>query len=167
MPKTLFDFSELSVNCIHTEDFTNAVKKEEIKLILANFLQIIQFCGENDWEEFQQEVEHCHEVRKDYTKERMGELIGWKNKDIEELKRKRVWQIPISEEARLFGILEKNKPTKNNNLFQALLFDPNHKTYRKSGKNVLASLKDLVCLFSKDDECQEIIVQKASKKRRK
>ena len=48
MPKTFFDFSELAVDCIHTEDFTNAVKKEEIKLIFANFLQIIKFCGEND-----------------------------------------------------------------------------------------------------------------------
>ena len=166
MPKTLFDFSELAVDCIHTEDFTNAVKKEEIKLIFANFLQIVQFCGENDWEEFQEEIEHCHEVRQDYTKNRIGKLIGWNKKDIAELERKRVWQIPLGEEARLFGILEKNKPTKNNSLFRFLLFDPNHKTYRKSGKNVLSSLKDLVCLFSEDEECQEVITQKIAKKKR-
>ena len=76
MRKTLFDFSDLFIGCIHIEDFTNAVKREEIKLMFANFLQIIQFCSENDWEEFQQEIEHCHEVKRDYTKERIGELIG-------------------------------------------------------------------------------------------
>jgi hypothetical protein len=48
-----------------------------------------------------------------------------------------------------------------------LLFDPNHKTYRQSGKNVLSSLKDLVCLFNEDEECQELIMQKSLKKNKR
>lgn len=165
MRKTLFDFSELSVECIHAGDFTNAIEKAEVKSIFANFLRIIQLCSESDWEEFQREIEHCHEVKQDYLKTRIGKLMGWNKKEINELERKLVWQIPIGEEARLFGILEKNKPTKNNNLFITLLFDPNHKTYRKSGKNTLASLKGLVCLFSQNEKCEEAIDQKFSRKK--
>ena len=167
MPKTLFDFSEMFVGCIHTEDFTNAIKREEIKLLLANSFIVMQDCGSKEWKEFEENTDNCHEVKNEYIKSRIGKLIGWNKKDIAELERKLVWQIPLSQEARLFGILEKNKPTKNNNLFQTLLFDPNHKTYRKSGKNVLSSLKDLVCLFSKDEECRELIFQKSIKKNRR
>ena len=141
MTQTLFDFSDLSVACIHREDFTNAIKKEEIRLMFANFLRVIQFCSGSDWEEFRQEIDHCHEVKQDYLKERIGKLIGWNKKEIAGLERKLIWQIPLGEEARLFGILEKNKPIKHHNLFRALLLDPNHKTYRKSGKNVLATWK--------------------------
>ena len=100
-------------------------------------------------------------------KRRIDKLINWKKKDVSELERKLIWQIPLGEKARLFGILEKNKPIKNNNLFRTLLLDPNHKTYRKSGKNILASLKDLVCLFSRDEECQEAVIKKITKKGRK
>ncbi|CAJ0748973.1 12483_t:CDS:2 [Entrophospora sp. SA101] len=114
MIKTLFDFSEMFVSCIHTDDFTNAIKREEAKILLANSFMVMQDC-----------------------------------------------------KARLFGILEKNKPIKHNNLFQALLLDPNHKTYRKSGKNVLTSLKDLICLFSEEDECQELAIQKSLKKNKR
>ena len=153
MPKTLFDFSELSVSCIHTKDFTNAIKKEEIRLMFANFFRVVQFCSANDWEEFCQEIDHCHEVKQDRLKERIGKLIGWNKKEIAGLERKLIWQIPLGEEARLFGILEKKKPIKPNNLFRALLLDPNHKTYRKSGKNVLVNLKNLVCLFSTEERC--------------
>jgi len=153
MPKTLFDFSELSVACIHTQDFTNAIKKEEIRLMFANFLRIVQFCSSQQWKVFVQEIKHCHEVKDEWTKRRIGKLIGWNKKEIAELERKLIWQIPLGEEARLFGILEKNKPIKPNNLFRALLLDPNHKTYRKSGKNVLVNLKNLVCLFSAEERC--------------
>jgi hypothetical protein len=45
MSRTLFDFSEMFVGCIHTEDFTNAVKKEEIKLLLANSFIVMQDCS--------------------------------------------------------------------------------------------------------------------------
>jgi hypothetical protein len=38
MAKTFFDFSEMVVECIHAEDFTNALKEEETKTTLANFL---------------------------------------------------------------------------------------------------------------------------------
>lgn len=167
MPKTLFDFSEMFVGCIHTEDFTNAIKKEELKILLANSYMVMQDCGSQDWREFAENTKNCHEIKSEYIKYRIGELIGWKKKGIENLKRKLIWQIPFSQEARLFGIVKKVKYPEISHIFQALLFDPNHRTYRKSGKNVLSSLKDLVCLFNEEDECQEIIVQKASKKRKK
>ena len=164
MPRTLFDFSKMFVGCIHTEDFTNAVKREEFKILLANSYMVMQDCSNRDWKEFAENTANCHEVKSEYIKSCIGELIGWKKKEIDDLKRKLVWQIPFSQEARLFGILEKNKPAKNNNLFQTLLFDPNHKTYRKSGKNVLSSLKDLVCLFNEEEECRELVIQKSLKK---
>ncbi len=165
MTQTLFDFSDLFVGCIHTKVFTNAINQEEIRLIFANFLSVVKYCSKNDWEKFQQEIRHCHEVKKDHLKTRIGKLINWKKKDIDELERKLIWQIPLGEKARLFGILEKNKPIKNNNLFRALLFEPNHKTYRKSGKNILSSLKDLVCLFSEEEECSEISQPKLRRKK--
>ena len=160
MSKTLFDFSEMFVGCIHTEDFTNAIKREEAKVLLANSFIVMQDCGSKSWEEFEEETDNCHEAKSEYIKSRIGKLINCNKRYIEELKRKHVLQIPLSQAARLFGILEKNKPTKNNNLFKVLLFDPNHKTYRRGGKNVLANLKDLVCLFSGEDECEEVIVRK-------
>ena len=167
MSQTLFDFSNLFVDCIHQEDFTNAIKKEEIKLIFADFLQIVQLCSSQEWKEFAQEIKHCHEVKDEWTKRRIGRLINWNKKEIAELERKLIWQIPLGKEARLFGILEKNKPIKHNNLFRALLLDPNHKTYRKSGKNVLATPKDLVCLFSEEEECREALIKKIPKKRKR
>jgi len=48
MSQTLFDFSNLFVDCIHQEDFTNAIKKEEIKLIFADFLQTVQLCSSQE-----------------------------------------------------------------------------------------------------------------------
>lgn len=48
MTKTLFDFSDLSVNCIHQPDFTNAIKKEEIRLMFANFLRVTQLCSSQE-----------------------------------------------------------------------------------------------------------------------
>ncbi|CAG8843136.1 18582_t:CDS:2, partial [Gigaspora margarita] len=117
MTRTLFDFSDLFVDCIHTEDFTNAVKRGEIKILLANSYIVMRDCSSKSWEEFVEDTDNCHETKSEYIKYRI--------------------------EARLFGILEKNQPIKHNNLFRALLLDPNHKTYRKGGKNVLASLKDL------------------------
>jgi hypothetical protein len=48
MPKTLFDFSEIFVGCIHTEDFTNSIKRGEIKVLLANSFIVMQNCSSKD-----------------------------------------------------------------------------------------------------------------------
>lgn len=153
MSKTLFDFSEMVVECVRTEDFTNSVKEDKFKLILANFLITVQNYSQRNLVEMTKVDKHCHEIKKDYLKLRIGKLINWKDKEIEELRRKLIWQIPIGEEARLFGIIKKVKYPNISHIFQVLLFDPNHKTYRKGGKNVLVSLKNTICLFNQDDEC--------------
>jgi hypothetical protein len=153
MPKTLFDFSEMVVKCIHTEDFTNALKVKEIKVTFANLLITVHDYGKHSFSELAATEQHCHEVKDDYMKARIGKLIGYKTKKIENLKRKSVWQIPIGKEPRLFGIVKKVKYPDISHIFQVLLFDPNHKTYRKSSKNVLATLTDAVCLFNESDEC--------------
>ena len=165
MPKTLFDFSEMVVRCVHTRDFTNALKKEEIKIIFANFLVTVHNYSNHNFTELAATERHCHEVKDDYMKARIGKLIGWKSKEIEDLKRKSIWQIPIGEEPRLFGIVKKVKYPHISHIFQVLLFDPNHKTYKKSGKNILAFLTNAVCLFSEDDECWEAAQQKLKLKK--
>ncbi|CAG8693909.1 24303_t:CDS:2, partial [Racocetra persica] len=65
--------------------------------------------------------------KSEYMKERVGKLLGWKTKDIEILKRKTVWQIPFSEEPRLFGV-----------------------------KEPFPLIKNSVCLFSEENECEEV-----------
>ena len=157
----------MAVKCIHTEDFTNALKAEEIKIILANFLITFHHYSNHSFTELAKNQPHCHEVKNDYLKSRIGKLIGWNTKEIEDLKRKSVWQIPIGEEPRLFGIVKKVKYPNISHIFQVLLFDPNHKTYQRSGKNVLASLTDTVCLFNADDKCWEAAQQKPATRKRK
>jgi hypothetical protein len=63
-----FDFSEMVVECIHTEDFTNALKSEEIKITLANFLITIQNYSDHNFAELAEIDRHCHEVMSEYLK---------------------------------------------------------------------------------------------------
>jgi hypothetical protein len=68
MAKTLFDFSEMVVECIHTEDFTNALKVEEIKTTLANFFITIKGFSQYNLTEMSEIDKHCHEVKSEYLK---------------------------------------------------------------------------------------------------
>ncbi|KLL03864.1 MAG: hypothetical protein MRERV_32c039 [Mycoplasmataceae bacterium RV_VA103A] len=66
MTRTLFDFGDLFVGCIHTKDFTNAIKREEIKILLANSYIVMQNCSSKNWEEFEEDTDNCHEVKSEY-----------------------------------------------------------------------------------------------------
>lgn len=167
MSNTWFDFSEMIINCLHQDGFTNVVKKGEIKVMLAELLQAVQVFGANDFRQIAQEIEHCHEVKSEYLKERIGQLMGWKKRDIKDLERQIVWQIPLGQEARLFGLLQKIRCRGATHLFQALILDPNHKVYRPSSKEEFPILENSVCLFGKKDECEQIIQQKRLIKKRK
>ncbi|CAG8601765.1 10537_t:CDS:2, partial [Racocetra fulgida] len=116
------------------DSFTNAVKQNQLKAMLGELLQIVQFFGDNDFEEAVGELDNCHEVKPEYMKERIGKLL----------------------ESRLFGVLAKAKYWGATNIFQILLFDPNHNVYRPSSKELFPIIKNSVCLFSEEDECEEV-----------
>lgn len=160
MPKTFFDFSGLIIGCLHQDGFTNTVKKEEIKTILTELLQMVQIFSANDFHQTAQKIEHCHEVKSEYLKDRIGQLTNLKKRDIKDLERQIVWQIPLGAEARLFGLLQKIRCRGVTHLFQTLILDPNHKVYRPSNKENFPIIANSVCLFAKEDECWEVIRQK-------
>jgi hypothetical protein len=164
MPKTLFEFSEMMVSCLHQEEFTNTIKKTQLKTLLAGLLQATHLFSANDFETKAEEINNCHEVKKEYLKTRIGELLGWKRQEINDLERKQVWQIPLGKESRLFGVLKKAKCQGATSIFQVLIFDPNHRVYRASSKENFPIIDNSVCLFTKEDECQEITKQKKKRK---
>ncbi|CAG8662166.1 5906_t:CDS:1, partial [Paraglomus brasilianum] len=59
------------VGCIHTEDFTNAVRKEELKILLASSYIVMQDCSRKGWEEFEETTDNCHEAKSEYIKYRI------------------------------------------------------------------------------------------------
>jgi hypothetical protein len=83
------------------------------------------------------------------------------------LERQIVWQIPLGQEARLFGLLQKIRCRGATHLFQALIFDPNHKVYRPSSKETFPIIESSVCIFAEKDECELVIKQKKLVKKRK
>jgi hypothetical protein len=87
-------------------------------------------------------MEHFHLVESSYIKEKISQIIG-----DDYLYAKRILQIPLGKEPRLYGTLQKIKHT-GLYLFQALLLDPNHLIYEE--KN-FAKLKNLTCLFKEKD----------------
>jgi hypothetical protein len=52
------------------------------------------------------------------------------------------------------------------NLFQVLLFDPNHKVYRPSSKENFPLIEDSICLFTEKEECEEVNNQRRVIKKR-
>ena len=76
MPKTFFDFSEMIIGCLHQDGFTNTVKKSQFKVVLAELLTALENFSIHDFEELAEEVDNCHEVKVEYTKTRLGELLG-------------------------------------------------------------------------------------------
>ena len=135
--------------------------------MLSELLQMVQIFSANDFRQIAQKIEHCHEVKSEYLKDRIGQLTNWRKQDIKDLERQIVWQIPLGTEARLFGLLQKIKYQGATHLFQVLILDPNHKVYRPSSKENFPIIENSVCLFAKEDECWEVIKQKRLTKRRK
>ena len=150
----------MTISCLHQEGFTNTVKKTQFKLLLADLLKATHLFSINDFEELAEQNDNCHEVKNEYLKTRIGNLLGWKRLEINDLERKQIWQIPLGKEARLFGILKKIRYQGATNSFQVLLFDPNHKVYRPSSKASFPIIENSVCLFAEKDECEEVIQQK-------
>jgi len=144
MAKIVFSFSKLITYCLHDKKrkFTNAIKPEMIsKKSLAELFQSLRFICEKELEELW-EIDHFHLVESYYIKEKISKLT---NDDY--LYSKRILQIPLGKEPRLYGTLQKVKHT-DFYLFQALLLDPNHLIYEE--KN-FAKLKNLTCLFREKD----------------
>lgn len=156
------------IGCIHQNGFTNTIKESQFKAILAGLLTALETFSTYDFEKIAEETENCHEVKVEVMKTRIGELLGWKKPAINDLERKQVWQIPLSQESRLFGILKKVNYQGATNSFQALIFDPNHKIYRPNSKENFPIIENSVCLFAEKDDCREVIKQKKlTKKKRK
>jgi len=144
MAKIVFDFSELITDCLHdkAEKFTNAIKLEtSCKKFVAELFRSFQFASRGELEEVL-DSDHFHFVESFYIKEKISEIIG-----DDYLYSKRILQVPLGKEPRLYGTLQKIKHT-NLYLFQTLLFDPNHLIYDE--KN-FAKLKNLTCLFREED----------------
>lgn len=144
MAKVVFDFSELITNCLHNKKrkFTNAIKLGiNNKEFIAELFRSFQFVSRGELEELLS-TNHFHFVESSYIKEKISEII-----DDDYLYAKRILQIPLGKEPRLYGTLQKIKHT-NFYLFQALLFDPNHLIYEE--KN-FAKLRNLACLFREEN----------------
>lgn len=144
MTKIIFGFSELSTNCLHDkkDKFTNAVKLELIsKITFAELFRSLQSICEKELEELL-EMDHFHLVENSYIKERISKLVS-----SDSLYSKRILQVPLGKEVRLYGILQKVKHS-DFYLFQSLLLDPNHLVYDAKRFN---KLKKMTCLFSEID----------------
>jgi hypothetical protein len=74
--RTFFDFSELIISCLHQDGFTNTIKKNQFKVILAKLLTALETFSTHGFEEIVKEIDNCHEVKSEYTKTRIGELLG-------------------------------------------------------------------------------------------
>lgn len=151
MAQIVFDFSGLITYCLHDKEikFSNAIGSEiDSKIFISQLFQNLQItCQETELKKlFQQE--HFHFVQKPYIKEKIERLVDNPYFELTNL-----CQIPLSGEFRLYGNLKKIKYT-NLYLFKALILDPNHLIYNEKK---FKKLKNLTCLFSKDDRCQRII----------
>jgi hypothetical protein len=145
MPQIVFDFKDLITHCLHDEEakFTNATSQEiDSKVFISELFRSLQFaCQEAEIKElFQQE--HFHFIRNPYIKEKIESLVNNPYLDYNKL-----CQIPLGQEPRLYGNLQKIKYT-NLYLFKALILDPNHLIYEE---HKFSNLKNLTCLFSKID----------------
>jgi hypothetical protein len=76
MPKTLFEFSQMTISCQHQEGFTNTVKKTQFKPLLVELLKATHLFSIDDFEDKAQNTNNCHEVKAEYMKNRIGELLG-------------------------------------------------------------------------------------------
>ncbi|CAG8558484.1 5067_t:CDS:2 [Ambispora gerdemannii] len=76
VPKTFFDFSEMIIGCLHQDGFTNTVKRNQFKAILAELLTALELFSTHDFEEKAAEIDNCHQVKAEYMKTRIGELLG-------------------------------------------------------------------------------------------
>lgn len=144
MAKIVFSFSGLIIDCLHDKKskFTNAIKPAIIsKKTLAELFQNLQLISQKDLADLW-EMDHFHLVESSYIKEKIGTIIS-----DDYLYAKRILQIPLSKEFRLYGTLQKIKHT-DFYLFHALLLDPNHLIYEE--KN-FTKLKNLTCLFKEKD----------------
>lgn len=160
MTQVIFDFSKLIINCLHDKElsFTNAISPEtDSKQFVSELFQNLQLtCQETELKELFQR-EHFHFVQNSYIIEKIEILV-----DNPYLDYNKLCQIPLGQEPRLYGNLQKVKHT-NLYIFKALVLDPNHLIYNEQK---FRKLKNLTCLFNEDDECQEIMVQKSAKKKR-
>ena len=148
MPQIVFDFKDLIIHCLHDKEigFTNAISQEiDSKTFISELFQNLQLaCQENELKElFQQE--HFHFVQKPYVKEKIESLV-----DNPYFEFTNLCQIPLSQEFRLYGNLQKVKYT-NIYLFKSLIVDPNHLIYNEQKFN---KLKNLTCLF-RENNCLE------------
>jgi hypothetical protein len=158
MSQVVFDFKDLIIHCLHDKEikFTNAISLEiDSKTFISELFQNLQMvCQETELKElFKQE--HFHFVQNPYVKEKIEKLV-----DKFYLELTNLFQVPLGKELCLYGNLQKIKHT-NIFLFKALLLDPNHLIYNEQRFN---RLKNLTCLFNKDEECQELLIQKTTKK---
>ncbi|CAG8840571.1 7982_t:CDS:2 [Gigaspora margarita] len=136
------DEPEVITYCIHKPEFTNAISKNsDYKAIIANFFQIFHLSCRSDLKTLLDE-EHFHLVNSPVILKKIAKLSN--NKYLTE---ERILQMPLGQEPRLYGYLEKVKYT-DIYLFKVLLFDPNHLVYPK-GK--MPNPQNLTCLFSKTD----------------
>ena len=144
MAKIVFDFSELVTNCLHAEKnkFTNAIKLEiSCKKFARELFQSLRFTSQGELEELLA-TNHFHLVESSAIKEKISKVL---NNNY--LYSKRILQIPLGKEPRLYGTLQKIKHT-GFYLFKALLFDPNHLIYDDKR---FTRLKGLTCLFREGD----------------
>lgn len=149
MSQIVFDFSELITDCLHDKEikFTNAISQEiESKVFISELFRSLKFtCQETELKElFKQD--HFHFVQNPYIKEKIESLADNPYFELTNL-----CQIPLGQEPRIYGNLQKIKHT-NLYLFKALILDPNHLIYEEKQFN---KLRNLICLFN-EGNCLEI-----------
>ncbi|CAG8824895.1 39729_t:CDS:10 [Gigaspora margarita] len=127
-----------SLDCLF-EEFTNAISQElEAKPFVAELSQNLKLACREELEELLK-MDHFHLIKSRYIKEKIENLV-----DNPYLDYNKICQIPLGQQPRLYGNLQKLKHT-DYYLFKALILDPNHLIYNE---NNFAKLKKLTCLFS-------------------
>ena len=157
MAQVVFDFSELITGCLHEEEvnFTNAINQElDSKKFISELFRNLQLVCQEELSELL-ERHHFHLVKRTDIKNKIERLVNNPYSNFTKL-----CQIPLGQEPRLYGNLQKVKYT-TLYLFKALIADPNHLIYEENKFN---KLKNLTCLFSKTN-CLETKKMGLKKKR--
>ena len=159
----LISFKSLIRECIYNEkkNFHNRLNREKLRKIFALTHEKLQDWSSKSFSQIKEENKrNCRRLSEKEKWERTKDFTKIKNS--QRVKRlilsSELWQLPITEEIRIIGILEedyvselslpKNDRESNKDLFFVLYYDFEHSSHpRKKVKDLICIMKEEDCLF--------------------
>ena len=156
----LISFKNLIRECVYNEkkNFHNRLSQEKLRIIFALLHEKLQDWSDKSFSQIREENKrNCRLLSEEETWERIEDFKKirnfWKVKKL--ILSNELWQLPITEEIRIVGILEENYvnelalPKKyresNKDLFLVLYYDFEHSSHPRK------KVKDLICIMNEED----------------